>query len=366
MVRWSLKLEKGDYTAKVGVRHEKKDVLEKFTDTTLLVSSKLSSPVSMDVYSSHVNAQTGGKKMTSTTLQPGTNLPIYVAPGKQYSFLFMIILFPVPANTEKHAKGASLGQFLSGSATFAKDETGKKVDSYSFKYIIPAPDAGKKKDKKDKDKKKEDEEAFKEALRECKINWLSKLGDRSLHQELVTEGVNLSGVNIALMNFLMNEEVEKKNWKSVLEQAEAVVASIDQPGLLSWLGIKSDTRDNAAELKKEMEKTKGHLIEALVAKGEAMIELGETDQEKLLTVYSDISKYIDITDAKVRESIKIFPILHFSIQVFNFTWKLFNKLELFGKALKVAVKHHEDKQNKESDEITSGILRSMKWDHVVR
>ena len=115
--------------------------------------------------------------MTSVTIHPGSVIPIYVTP---------------PA-TEKYCKGATLGQYLQGSATFAKDECGKKVDVYNFKYILP--DAGKKKDKssKDKDKKKEDEEAFKEALRECKITWLSKLGDKTLHQELVNEGVNLTG-----------------------------------------------------------------------------------------------------------------------------------------------------------------------------
>ena len=117
------------------MRHEKKDVLEKFTDTPLLVSSKLSSPVSLDVYANHPNAQTGGKKMASTTLHPGNSVPIYIA----------------PAATEKHSKGASLGQYLQGTATFVKDEAGKKVDVYNFKYILP--DAGKKKDKKDKDKK---------------------------------------------------------------------------------------------------------------------------------------------------------------------------------------------------------------------
>jgi len=272
--------------------------------------------------------------MTSVTVHPGSVIPIYVTP---------------PA-TEKYCKGATLGQYLQGSATFAKDECGKKVDVYNFKYILP--DAGKKKDKssKDKDKKKEDEEAFKEALRECKITWLSKLGDKTLHQELVNEGVNLTGVNVALMNFLMNAEGDAKNWKSILEQAEAVIKCVDQPKLLAWLGIKADTSDNAAEVKKEMEKIKTHLVEALVAKGEAMIELGEADKEKLLAVYSDIAKYIDVTDAKV----------------FNFMWKLFKRLGLLGKALKVAVKHHEDKQTKDTDKIVMDILKEIGWAHAVR
>jgi hypothetical protein len=39
-------------------------------------------------------------------VSPGCPLPLYVA----------------PANTEKHCKGATLGQYLSGTATFAKVE----------------------------------------------------------------------------------------------------------------------------------------------------------------------------------------------------------------------------------------------------
>merc|ERR1712241_1278831 len=184
---------------------------------------------------------------------------------------------------------------------------------------------------------------------DCKITWLAKLGDKALYQELVGEGTNLTGVNIAMLNFLQAAEGEAKNWASVLEQAETTIKCVDQPGLLAWLGVKSDTSDNAAEVKKEMEKIKTHLVEALVAKGEAMIELGEADKEKLLSVYSDIAKYIDVTDAKV----------------FNFMWKLFKRLGLLGKALKVAVKHHEDKQTKDTDKIVMDILKEIGWAHAV-
>ena len=52
--------------------------------------------------------------------------------------------------------------------------------------------------------------------------------------------------------------------------------------------------------------------------------------------------------------------------MFSFAWKLFKRLELHGKALKVAVKHHEDKQNKDSDKIVSDILRELGWAHAVR
>ena len=75
---------------------------------------------------------------------------------------------------------------------------------------------------------------------------------------------------------------------------------MDQQQLLAWLGMKSDARENAVEVKKDMEKNKQQLVEALAAKGEAMMEKGEQDQEKLLGLYTDIVKYTDQNDAKVR------------------------------------------------------------------
>ena len=47
-------------------------------------------------------------------------------------------------------------------------------------------------------------------------------------------------------------------------------------------------------------------------------------------------------------------------------WKLFKRLGLLGKALKVAVKHHEDKQTKDTDKIVMDILKEIGWAHAVR
>jgi hypothetical protein len=56
-----------------------------------------------------------------------------------------------------------------------QDELGKKVDTYSFKYILT--EAAKKKDKgkESKKNKADDGEAYKEAIRDTKISWLAKL-----------------------------------------------------------------------------------------------------------------------------------------------------------------------------------------------
>ena len=54
--KWAAKLEKGDYTCRVHVRHERREALEKLQDLSLLVSSKLPSAVTPDVYSSFTQA----------------------------------------------------------------------------------------------------------------------------------------------------------------------------------------------------------------------------------------------------------------------------------------------------------------------
>jgi len=313
--------------------------VDKFTDTPLLVSSKLSSPISLDLYSSHPQAQVGGKKISTVSISPGRCTAVYIA----------------PLSTDKHSKGATLGQFLQGTATFAKDEAGKKADVYSFKYILP--EGGKKKDKggKDKDKKKEDGAAYEEAIRDCKIGWLAKLGymtkeGQDLYTELCAAGGNLTSVQSARLNNIMTVPEVERDWAAVLEQADRVILSLDQEQLLAWLGMKSDARENAVEVKKEMDKAKLQLVEALTAKGEAMLEKGEQDKEKLLGLYTDIVKYTDQTDVKV----------------FGFMWKLFRQQGLPAKALKLSVKQLEDKQTKDNEKVVLESLQALGWDHIVR
>lgn len=65
------------------------------------------------------------------------------------------------------------GNYLLGSITYAKDELGKKVDSYPFKFI-PHESSKKAASKGDKDKTKMEE--YTEALRDLKTSHLAKMG----------------------------------------------------------------------------------------------------------------------------------------------------------------------------------------------
>lgn len=74
------KLSKGEYTIKLQVRHEKKDALEKVNEATLTASFKLSSSLSLDIYSSYRAALLGEKKVNSFTVPPSRPVPFYIAP----------------------------------------------------------------------------------------------------------------------------------------------------------------------------------------------------------------------------------------------------------------------------------------------
>merc|ERR1712108_128373 len=205
----------------------------------------------------------------------------------------------------------------------------------------------KKEKEKDKGKKKaEDTAAYEEALRDCKISWLSKLGSQDLYSELLKAGGEsnvITSIHAARLANLLAVEAAEKKWKDIVEQADVVIQSVDQPALLAWIGMKADTRDNAGELKKEMEKVKGQLMEALSAKGEGLLETGEQDQEKLLQIYTDLLKYTDVNDAKV-----------------------FGSQGLIAKALKLAVKQLEDKPGEEVENTVQELAKQLGWTHVVR
>lgn len=182
-------MEKGDYTLKMHVRHEKKDLLERLTDMTVLLNQKLSSPINLDVFASHSQALIGGKKMMGATIPPGLTLPLYVAPLSNenkcvddqkkifHSFIYLYSYIPIVFILFRVSKSATLGTYLQGSLTFVKDDIGKKVDHYQFKYVLSEPPkktngpAG----KSDKEKVTKWDE-YNEAARDLKCTWLAKMG----------------------------------------------------------------------------------------------------------------------------------------------------------------------------------------------
>lgn len=152
-----VKLEKGDYTIKLQVRHEKKDVLEKVSEAVMLATFKLSSSIVMDVYKSHNNAITGSKKVTNLQIPAGKSQPLYLAPLSE-----KVIKNVVPNCS-----------WLEGQVVLPKDEYGKKVDVAGFQYLLIEGLAKKSNGGSSAKDSKSKMDEYKESIRDLQCNWVS-------------------------------------------------------------------------------------------------------------------------------------------------------------------------------------------------
>ncbi|XP_021931036.1 tripeptidyl-peptidase 2 [Zootermopsis nevadensis] len=378
--KYMAKVDKGDYVLKLHVRHERKDLLDKMLDQPLLLSQKLPAALTLDVYASQTQATTGGKKMMGATLPQGHIVPIYIA----------------PLSNDKASKGVTVGQFLSGTISYAKDEIGKKVDVYPFKYVLTeAPKKSsntKLSDTKDKEKTKWDE--YNEVIRDLRTSWLAKLDPdeqaTSLYDELKKLYPDHLAVHTAMLQCLESNEPKKQlpfienvnisdnsvsaMANQIIDIAEMVINNVDQTRLLAYFGTKTDQKPDAAKTKILMERQKTALVEALSRKGSALCRLyaitnatgskaGDGDgQEQLSTVgasaisldsidnvWRDVLKFTDTNDTKVFYFLLWHAVVH----------------QHWGRVLKILVKMGEDKPSRELDEKGAEAGRKLGWKHYV-
>ncbi|CAB3241271.1 unnamed protein product [Arctia plantaginis] len=272
--KYSVKLEKGDYTLRLNIRHENKGLLEKLQDLPAIIQQRLQQPITVDVYCSQSQALTGGKKFSSAALASGTLLPLYFT--------------SVPA--EKISRSSlSVGQTLTGSVTFAKDELGRRVDSYALQYVVcEAPRRAAPPRDKDKPAPRAapphappapPHDEYMDALKDFTTGWLAKLeGDKleQVYEELQEKFPGYLGAHVAYLHALdsptdakklphANEEPDVTTaWcEQLITISEKVIKAIDQDKLLAYLGMKNDTRSDANKIKQEQEKSRGYLVEAL-------------------------------------------------------------------------------------------------------
>lgn len=62
------------------IRHDKKDQLEKLKDMVILIETKLTPILPLDVHQSHLAAMAGGSKGNGVSMQKGSKVPFFVSP----------------------------------------------------------------------------------------------------------------------------------------------------------------------------------------------------------------------------------------------------------------------------------------------
>lgn len=155
----------------------------------------------------------------------------------------------------------------------------------------------------------------------------SGVNTTELYEELRAEYPEHIPIYLSRLQALENEK--DRNFKAIIETADIALKYLNVSEMLEFYGMKSDTRKDAAKIKRysdgysfslyqslnndvlnsRMEKNKSYLLEALSKKGVALCEAYQTaenldDSTKLLedikTTFNDVIKFADPTDSKVR------------------------------------------------------------------
>ncbi|KAM3958606.1 tripeptidyl-peptidase II [Aphomia sociella] len=351
--KYSVKLEKGEYVVRVGVRHDSRALLERLQELPVLLQQRLPQPISLDVYCSQLQAITGGKKFVSASLSSGNVMPLYIT--------------ALPSDKISRSS-LSIGHTLTGTVTFAKDELGRKVDSYALQYV-PCEPPKRAAPPKDKDKSKLDE--YMDAYKEFAINWLTKLEGEKLEQvyeEVLEKFPGYLGAHIAYLHGIDSPTDPKKlphanedpdvttAWcEQVIAISDKVLKAIDQDKLLAYIGMKNDMRSDASKIKQEQERQRTQCVEALCRRGVALCRLARPPgaaRERLLTAatanLADLLKFADLTDPKA---------IHYGV------WHCFT-IKHWGRSIKLLNKIQEERPSKEVEERLIEAYEQLGWKYL--
>ncbi|XP_045597102.1 tripeptidyl-peptidase 2 isoform X2 [Procambarus clarkii] len=348
--KYSIKLEKGDYSIRLHVRHERPDLLEKLSDLPLTVLTKLAQEVKLDVYTSLNAAMTSGKKAQPITLKSGTSQPIYLT---------------APSLSDKTLKGLGLtpGQALLGSLSFAKDEQVRKADQYSLRVVVTELPCKKRSTGSSNSNSEEKKEAktfvdYQEALRDLQTAWISKLDCESgeeIYKEVMAAHPDHLAAQLARLQAL--DAVGAQNRAAVIAQATRIISAVDTAPLLAFYGTKTDTRSDAAKIKTQMDKQRNTLLEALSRQGSALcadilaLPAAERTQEAIEQVDSiavDIMKFVEPSDSKVNG----FFASYYQVRGFD------------GLAARIISRQCEEKWTRENEAKLTDIYNQLGWTHI--
>ena len=356
----TVKLSKGEYTIRYHARHDQVKQLEMLKDMPLALKQKLPKSISVGIYADPDDLVEGGSKFGTKTLKRGERTTLF---------------FETPKTFPKNAKP---GDLLLGTVTYGKTDealtgSGKRPDGFDISYVIPPAKVN---DSNDKDESKE-KKTLKEKLRDTKVAHLSELRSRKerkafdkLAAKLLKSSPNDLFILIEQLKFLDDDnDKRKEHLPEIVGQCDKIIAEIDQEQLAAHYGIQLNEDDKKAKtLRKEMDRKKSILTDALYRKGRALAYMdlpskyskpdeppvkkfpkSKKERNKLFeATFAELEKWVDLKEPK-------YVLLHIRRE---------RRLQRQGNALEALNDHiEESKPTKLLFKKRGDLYDELGWDH---
>ncbi|KAG2527174.1 hypothetical protein JM16_003542 [Phytophthora kernoviae] len=281
-------LKKGSYIIRAQVRHEDVSKLEMLKQMVLILNHDIKE-VPSSVFGHQDDVALGGKPLDRKGLPTGKYVPLFISE---------------PAH-DKLPAGNAVGDVLTGKIHFGQKDgaikgSGARPGGFEVAYVIPpAPTSVKDPEPEEPKDERDEEEIAKEAVRDLLLERTTKLAGKSTFlpawQRLVDQFPNHLPAMQAKLHHFDSEADRSSQLTEVTSAADAVLALIKQDDLALFFGTRSVPGDQPAakkKLRKEKEKEKAILVDALARKARA---LGDSAQwETFLSTYAELQKWEDV------------------------------------------------------------------------
>ncbi|XP_019851608.1 PREDICTED: tripeptidyl-peptidase 2 [Amphimedon queenslandica] len=323
---YSVKLDKGNYTVILQVRHATRSELESLKDLPITIEIKMPTYILVDISPTRCGQTKWGSTITA---KPGSTLPLYV-------------FGPSDDRVSKSAgPNTSPGDFLTGTFTLSKNDLVKKKVVYPVQYIL-----GPKASRGNSGPPKKKEKDYEGALKEFRLHWMSKgkVSPAELEEEF---GDDLE----FLMARLTMIEADKKNvWgEEVATIVSKIQSQINVDEILAQQGTKTDLSQDASERSSTLDKQKATLIETRMLESSLLFRQDPVNISHLLVIYTELNKLLDQKDSKLK----------------GFKLKLSESLGFHGLTAKLIEEEMNDKgHNRVFEEKLVKLYRKLGWEHA--
>ena len=278
--RYTLKLEKAnDYRLQVMLSHTSVAFLERFRDLCVVARQRMAQPISGNAYSTVAASMHDGRKLGTVGLRAGQTCKAYFS--------------AIPEDRLPKGVGVAPGDYLMGTFCLGKTDQEKmrKKVQYSVRYCICDISKQKTKpgtlstvviEKKKKGNGKQfGQEEFDEQLRDQEVLLLSKVSDGAfgdaLFQQLEAKYPDHLPLLLAQLKRLNagakpDEPLTRERYQKLLDTADKVLAAANPPEVQSFFGARIENCEADLLKKKDMEKRKAAIVEALLLRANAICD----------------------------------------------------------------------------------------------